>query len=140
MAKVTPEQFVEKHNRRLKGAMQDMQTGVENVTSAPGIAAAEKADKMKQNINKAIDDGTWAKRVRAVPLEEWKSKMIDKGIPRVSGGIDAAAPKVLDFAQQLLPHIDKGVTDIEKMPDLTLEDSIARSNKFIRHMAKFSKK
>jgi len=40
MAKVTPDEFVEKHARRLKGAVEDMRRGVEKVTSAPTAAAA----------------------------------------------------------------------------------------------------
>lgn len=140
MARVTPEEFQEKHARRLKGALDDMRRGVEKVTVAPGALAAKKQEKMKARLNEKIDDGTWAARVSGVPLEEWKSKMVEKGISRVSGGIDAAADKVTDFAKQLLPHIDTVVSKVQKMPDLTLEDSISRMNTFVREMAKFRKK
>jgi len=38
----------------------------------------------------------------------------------------------------LLPHIDSVRAGVEKMPDLTLEDSINRMSTFVRGMAKFS--
>jgi len=139
MARVTPEEFQEKHARRLKAALEDMRKGVEKVAVAPGELAAKKQEKMKARLVEKIDDGTWARRVKGVPLEEWKKKMIDKGIPRVSGGIDAAADKVRSFASELLPHIDKVVSEVARMPDLTLEDSIARMTKFVREMSKFRK-
>jgi len=140
MAKLTPQEFQEKHARRLKGAVEDMRQGIERVTTAPGQAAAAKQEKMKQRLVEKIDDGTWAKRVAAVSLEDWKTKMIDKGLTRVASGIDAAQDKVIDFASQLLPHIDKVQSDIQRMPDLTLEDSIQRMTAFTRGMAKFRKR
>lgn len=140
MAKVSPEEFAEKHARRLKGAIGDMKAGVEKVTSAPGAAAAKKSDKMLANLTAKVQDGTWARRVAAVPLDEWKDKMINKGLARVSGGIDAAHGKMVDFAGQLLPAVDAAKAKIGGMPDLTIEDSINRMTTFVREMAKFKKK
>jgi len=140
MAKVTPEEFAEKHNRRLKSALPDMEAGIKKVTEAPTAKAAAKQEKMKQRLIARIDDGTWAARLKKVGVDEWKEKAISKGIPRVSAGIDAARDKVTDFASQLLPHIDAGKAAIDKMPDITLEDSINRMSTFVRHMSKFKKK
>ena len=139
MAKVTPEEFADKHARRLKGAIQDMQTGIERVTTAPGQKAAAKAEKMITNLTKKVQDGTWAKRVGAVTLEDWKAKMINKGLGRVATGIDEARPKVVDFASQLLPAVDSARAKVMNMPDMTIEDSINRSATFIREMSKFKK-
>jgi len=140
MAKLTPAEFREKHARRLKAATDDMRKGVEAVTQAPGAKAAAKIDKLRTNLLKAIDSGKMAARLKAVPLEVWKKKMIDKGIGRVASGIDDAAPKVEDFAAQLLPHIDKVKGEVDRLPDVTLEDNINRMTAFVRGMAKFSKK
>jgi len=140
MAKVTPDEFAEKLIRRAKAATDDVKRGVERVATAPGMAAAAKQDKMKAKLNAAIDDGTWASRVSKVSKEDWQDKMINKGIPRISGGLDASQSKIVDFASQLLPHIDKAKDKIAKMPDLTLEDSISRMTTFTREMSKFKKK
>lgn len=137
---LTPQQFQEKHARRLKGAIDDMRTGINNVTEAPTMKAAAKQEKMKSRLVASLDSGIWASRLRKVTLEEWKSKTLDKGLNRVAGGIDAAADKVIDFAGQLLPAITGAQGKIATMPDVTLEDSINRMNTFVREMAKFRKK
>lgn len=139
MAKVTASEYQEKHARRLKEATVDMANGVSKVTTSPMAKAADKAEKMKTNLVKAIDSGKWQAGLKNVTLEQWKDKMINKGIPRIAQGIDDASEKVTAFAEKLLPYIDKGVAEVKKMPDITLEHSIARSTQFIRHMANFKK-
>ena len=137
MAKLTPKEVQEKHARRLKGAIDDMRVGIERVSVAPTLLAAAKQDKMKARLNAAIDSGKWAAGLKAVSLDQWKKQITEKGLPRVAAGIDAASAKVEKFYDQLLPHIDKTVVEIKKMPDLTLEDSINRVGTFIRGMSKF---
>jgi len=66
--------------------------------------------------------------------------MVEKGIPRIPGGIDAAADKVRDFASQLLPYIDSGLGKIRSMPDMTIEDAVNRAATWIRYMSAFKKK
>jgi len=140
MSKLTPEEAADKHAKRLKGSLEEMESGVNKVTTAPGQAAAKKQTKMLANLTKAVQDGTWARRVAGVTLEEWKSKMIDKGLNRVAGGIDAARDKQINFFSQLLPAIDAAQAKVKAMADLTLEDSISRMTTMVREMAKFKKK
>lgn len=140
MAKVTPEEFAEKWNRRLKGALEDIRRGVERVDVSPTEKAAQKKEKMKQRLIEAIDSGKWEAGLKRVTLEDWKQKMLNKGINRIPAGVDEALPDVKDFASQLLPHIEEGLRKIQGMPDLTLEDNIRRMEEFIRHMAKFRRK
>jgi len=136
--KVTPAQFVEKHARRTKAALEDMRAGVSRVTEAPGVKAAAKADKMKANLVAALDSGKWQARVASVSVEDWRTAMLEKGVGRVPAGIDAAAAKVGQFAEQLLAH-ESGLKDkIDGMPDLTLEDSVSRASEWIRGMSKFT--
>ena len=139
MAKLTAQEFQEKHARRLKGAIDDMRKGVERVTVSPTEKAAAKQDKMRANIVASIDNGKWAAGLKRVTLDDWKTKMINKGVNRVSGGIDEAAPKVVAFASELLPYIDSVQAKIKTMPDVTLEDNIGRMTEFIRGMAKFKR-
>jgi len=140
MAKLTAEEFAEKHARRLKGATEDMRKGVEKVSVAPTLKAAAKQDKMRTRILASIDSGKWAAGLKRVSLEEWKSKMIDKGVARVAEGIDAAHDKVVAFASELLPFQDTLKGTITKMPDVTLEDNINRMTTFIRGMSKFKRR
>jgi len=139
MSKYTADQVQSKWARRLKGATEDIRDGVASVTEAPGVAAAKKADKMKQNIVQAIESGKWQKRVSAVSLDEWKSKMLEKGLTRVASGVDGASGKMQQFYSELLPYQDKLKSEIAKLPDLTLEDSISRMTTWIRGMSKFKR-
>ncbi len=138
--KITPEEFAEKHARRLKASVQDIRTGVERVTESPTAKAAAKQDKMLQNITQAVQSGKWAARLKAVSLEEWKDKTINKGIGRIAAGVDGAYEKQVQFASELLPFQEQLSSKISTMPDLTLEDSVARATAWIRGMAKFTRK
>jgi len=139
MAKVTAEEYQEKHARRLKGAISDITRGVDRVTTNPCELAAAKADKMLSRLSESVQSGKWARNLKKVTLDDWKTKMKDKGVPRISGGIDGAKDKVIAFAKDLLPHVDTGVAAIKKLPDLTIDDSINRAASFIRYMADFKK-
>jgi hypothetical protein len=137
MARVTAEQYADKHARNLRSATEFIRAGVNSVTVSPMAKAAQSVEKMRQGINRALDDGTWQRGLNRVTLEDWKAQMINVGIGRIGSGIDAARPKVISFAQELLPHIDRGVATVNSMPNITLEDNINRMTTFIRHMAGF---
>lgn len=140
MARLTPEEFQEKQARRLKGATADIQRGIERTTVAPGKKAAAKVDKMRTNINKALDDGSWAAKVGAVGLDEWKQKAIQKGIGRIAAGIDASKDKTIQMAARLLAGVDSAKAKVDAMPDASIEDSIARMTTFAREMNKLKGK
>lgn len=140
MARMTAAEAREKWARRLKGAIPDIEAGVDRVTEAPGKKAAAKADKMLANLTESVRDGTWARRVGAVSLEEWKAHMKNKGVGRIAAGVDGAAAKAEDFFSQLFAYQDSVKGKLDAMPDLTLEDSINRMTTWVRDMAKFSKK
>lgn len=142
MAKImmTAEQFQEKQARRLKAAVEDIKAGVERVQDSPTAKAAAKQEKMITNLTKAVTSGKWAGRLRSVSLEDWKAKTIDKGLSRISSGIDGAKDKTIAFANQLLPFQSSLQETVSKMPDLTLEDSIARMTAWTKGMSKFQRK
>lgn len=137
MVRVTPEEFAEKWSRRLKTATEDIRKGVEKLDKNPAELAIKKKEKLKQRLIEAIDSGRWERGLQRVTLDEWKRAMINKGLNRISAGVDEAKPKVKDFGEALLSHVEAGQKAIENMPDLTLEDSINRMVTFTRHMAKF---
>lgn len=132
---ITPQQFAEKWARRLKQATEDIKAGVQSVTEAPSQKAVAKQDKMKANLVKAIEEGRWAAGLQRVTLADWKRDMTEKGIPAISRGVDQAAGKMAQFGAALIPHIEAGKAKVESMPDLTLEDNIARMEAMVRHMA-----
>ncbi len=127
MARVTPTEAAEKLIRRLQGATQDIARGVARVTEAPGIAAAAAQDLMLQRIIESIQSGRWAEAVSAVSLSDWKTAMTDKGIPRISQGIQAAQPQLVNFYSKLLPALEQISAEVNQMPKGDIEASIARS-------------
>jgi len=139
MAKLTAAQFQEKHARRLKASVEDIRTGIDRVTENPCEKAAAKKDKMLANLTRAVNDGKYERGLKRVSLEEWKRKARDIGVNRVAAGIDGAKEKVVAFAEELLPHIDRGRDKIKAMPDVTLDDNINRMTSFIRHMSEFKR-
>lgn len=139
MAKVNANEFAEKWARRLQSATPDIERGINRVTVSPTQKAAEKQEKMLQNLTRAVQSGKWAAGLQRVSLNDWKQAAITKGIPRISQGVAGAQPKVAKFAAQLLAHQEGLQKEIESMPDLTIEDSINRMVAWTRGMAKFSK-
>ena len=135
--RITPEEAQEKHARRLKAATEDIRRGIDRVTESPTAKAASKADKMLQKVSESVQSGKWAAGLRRVSLEEWKEQTRDKGVNRIAAGIDASADKVTSFFTDLFGYQDKGLAEIARMPDMTLEDSISRATAWMRYMSKF---
>ena len=140
MAKLTPEQYAEKQARNLKNSLPDIRMGIERVSSAPGQAAAAAQQRMKDNLNKAIDDGRWAEKVRGVSLEEWKTAALTKGVDRIAQGIDAAHAKQVVMAGRLLAAVDSSAAKVRSMPKGPIQDSISRMTAFVEDMHKFKGK
>lgn len=135
MARVNAQQYVERWSRKLKQAGQDITTGVNNTSEAPGAAAARSEAKMLNNTTEAITSGRWKRNVSAVTLEDWKRAMINKGIGRIAAGVDGAQQSQLAMAERLLAAVDSVAGAVRQMPNTTLEDSINRMVAFARGMA-----
>lgn len=139
MSKLSASEFAEKHARRLKASVEDIRKGIDRVTESPTEKAAAKQEKMLSNLTSAVQSGKWASGLKRVTLEDWKRKARDVGVNRISAGIDAAKGKVVAFAEELLPHIDRGQAKIASMPDTTIDDNINRMVSFVRHMGEFKR-
>ena len=140
MVKVSADEFASKWGRRLKSSVDIIEKHVNAVTESPMDKAVKKKDKFVKHLTDAINSGKWESGLKRVSLDEWKKKFVSKGIPAISRGVDASMDKMRDFGSQLLPHIEEGQKIVASMPDITLEDSIGRMERFIRHMAKFKRK
>jgi len=140
MPKLSPQEARDKWSRRMKAAGTDVVSGVNRVKEAPGAKAAAKADKMRTRLMDALDSGKWKERVASVPLEEWRKKMLDKGVGRISAGVDGAAPKMDNFFTQLFDHQERLQGQIANLPDVTIEDSLNRVTTWIRGMSTFKRR
>ena len=121
----------------LSAASDRMKNGAMGVQTAPGVLAANAADKwlakVTQSKQKFID------RVKSVSLADWQNSYINVGIPRVAQGAQAKQQKVTAFFDQFLPYLQTGLAQIDKLPNVTLEDGIARASAMIRYNSKFKR-
>lgn len=131
-----PEYVKEKWKKRLKQAVEDIRKGVEDVTESPMEKAIKKKDKFIKRLMEAIESGKWEAGLKKVSLDEWKEAMTEIGVGRISGGVERADEKMREFFDWLMKNIDEVKREVDKMPDTTLEERIARMEKFVREMAK----
>lgn len=133
--RVNAQQAADKWTQRLQASTQQIADGVNRVTVAPGQKAAAAANLWLQRVQQARDK--YANNVARVSLADWQQAMISKGIPRISQGATAGAPKMAAFMNEFLPHLAAGVAQVERMPKGTIEQSIARMEAMVRHNASF---
>jgi hypothetical protein len=127
-------QISEKWNRRMKGAVSDIQAGVDAVTENPAEKAIQKQDKMLQNLTKAVNDGRWAAGLNNVSLSDWKSKTKEKVGQRLASGVDGAMGKRQKFDAYMVNTMNQILPTIQNMPDMTFEDSVNRVRAVMEHM------
>lgn len=137
MAKVTAQEYAEKWKRRLSGAQEDIRRGVSKVTQSPGAQAAQAQDRMLSGVTDAVTSGRWARNVGAVSTEQWKQATLDKGLPRIASGAQAAESKMARVAATLLPAVDAAAAKARAMPKGTIEDSVNRAASFMRDMRNY---
>lgn len=135
MAKVTPAQAADKWVRRMQGATQDMARGVNQVTESPATLAIAQKDRLIANFIESVNSGRWEAGLNTVSLSDWKTAMLEKGVPRISQGAASAQTKQERFFAKLLPVVDQLSEEISRMPKGTVEDSVARAGAMIRGMA-----
>jgi len=107
------------------------------VTTAPGTLAAQSADKWLAKVT--ASKNKFAANSAAVTLQQWQNAYINTGLPRVSQGAQDKQGKYTAAMNQFLPYMAQGLQAIDKMPNNTLEDAIARATAMIRWNSKFTK-
>lgn len=136
--RVNADQFYQVWRDRLNNSVDRIRQGVQRLTENPLQKAAARADAWIAGLQEAYQTGRWAKNVASVSLDQWKNAMLNKGVPRIQQGTAAAEDIMKDFAAQLINHLNTILPEIERMPKVTLEDSINRVTTFIRRMSEFT--
>lgn len=137
MPKVTPEQGAEKFSRKASAASGDYAAGVDRVTQAPGAKAVQARAKWIAKVTDPATQEKWATQTGRVGLEEWRTATKEKGVGNYSRGVQLGGAKYAAAARELYAHIQAGEDAIARLPNVSLEDGIARSSAMIRHMATF---
>lgn len=139
MPKITADQWLSRHASGLSAAGTKIREGVEAVTVSPGVKAAENIAKMRARLMEAFDNGTVEGALRKVDVNYWKRTMLDKGIPAISAGAEAAKEKNRPVVEKLLAFEDALQKKVSTMKVATIEDAIAKAGAWMRGMHEFKK-
>jgi hypothetical protein len=128
---VPPDQLAASWASNLGAAQSRMQAGAQAVTTPPGQAAAAQQAVWLQNVTASAN--LWAQKVASVSTAQWQQAYIQKGLPRVSTGAQAAQQK---FSATLAKIISAEKSIVPGLPPRgNLDQNIARSGAFQRAMA-----
>ncbi len=95
----------------LQNGSQKYKSGVQGYTGpAPGQLAAAQAQTWAQNTANAVQK--FAANVGAVSLEQWKSQTLNVGVSKFAAGGQKGAPKVSNFATQIIPQLQSAVNSL----------------------------
>jgi hypothetical protein len=122
----TPAQVAAKFASNLGSATTSIQNGVQAVTQSPTAAAANAVTKWQQKMAQPSTASKFVAGLNGVSLQSWQSAMINKGLPRIASGAQAAIPKMTAFYNDFLPFVAGVQAKVKAMPSLTLTDSANR--------------
>lgn len=129
--RVTPQDGTSRWVQNLSASQARITTGVNAVTVSPGQkAAANKAAWVAAMADPNVQ-AKWATRVAAVPLETWKSLMLEVGIPRIAAGAQAKQSKYLSFAEKFYPFLTRVVAQIDSMDSTSFAARVNRATQFM---------
>lgn len=126
--------------QRASSAGEKMKAGVNSVTENPAEKAAAAAPAWLAGVQRAAAEGSFEKGLQSVTLQDWKTKMINKGIPNMATGVREAAPAMQRFLQDYLPFVAQVSDEIAAMPKGTKEDSRARMNAAFERLSSYKKR
>ena len=134
---MSPSQIADKWARNTKAATQSMKDGVMAVTESPMEKAAARSDAMVAGVQRAVNEGRWQAGLRRVTTQQWKDRMISKGIPRVAQGVTDAQPEFATFMSDFLPFVQEGQRQLEATPRGDLQTNINRMVQMIQHLSEY---
>jgi hypothetical protein len=135
--RASSDQATQKWVTNIGQATERITSGVQAVQTAPGQKAAAAHQKWLTRVQESADK--WRQRVGSVSLQDWQNAMVNVGIPRIAQGAQAKQGKMKAFMDDFLPYLQNGVSKVEAMPSVTLEDNINRAVAMIRHNSQFKR-
>jgi len=126
---LTPQQISQKWLTNFGNGTTAMTDGVNAVQTAPGQLAAQQSALWLARLQ--ASQQKWANRVAAVSLQDWKSAMINLGIPRAQQGAQQKQARYTAFITEYSNFLSSAVPAIRQMPKGSLSASIARASAMI---------
>ncbi len=134
-----PQAVAQKWANRLGASTADIQKGVQSVQVAPTTQAANRQQAYVDGVTRAANSGKWARGLNRVTLQQWQAAMVQKGLPRVGPGAQAAIPKMVSFGQQFGPYLDGLKQLLSTMPRGDINANKARAMAAIDYLSKFQR-
>lgn len=132
---VTPDQAAAAWVQGLSAKTAKIQAGAQAVTVAPGQAAARNAQAYLAGVQQSFDK--WKRNTAAVSLQDWQTAFVQKGVPRIAPGAQAAQAKMTAFMGQLLPYVASGRGQLPARG--TFEQNVQRATQWMQYMHRFQK-
>ena len=114
------------------------QRGVQNVTVAPNELAAKALPRWVAAVSSKKVQDKYVARNRAVTLQQWQQNTIEFGVPNLARGAAKGTPKYAAFAEKFYPFLSANLQKISSMPNITLQDRIARATTMMIENSKFT--
>lgn len=130
-----PTKIADKWKRNAQSATESMKEGAAAVKEAPGLKAARKKEKYRQNTAASVDK--WATNTAAVPLAEWQDDYVTLGIPRYGQGVERGYNAAQAFHEQHQPFVEAVKAKLDSMDDSTPEGRKAKMNANFDEQRKF---
>lgn len=132
-----PATVATKWANNLGASVTSIRNGVQALTTSPTQLAAAAVTLWQQRVADPATAQRFTRSLNRVSLADWQTAMINKGIPRISTGAQAAIPKFTTFLQAFLPFELNIAHTVRQMPKATLDDRINRAVAQIRGNATF---
>lgn len=136
---LTADQIAQKWRERSAASGRAITIAVQQMAEEenPCRKAAAKQTEWMEGVRRAGEANKFRDSLNQVSMAEWRQAMIDKGVPNYQNGLARGQQKLLAVLPALLAHIQSGKRQLASTPRGTLEQNLARSANFIRHMATF---
>lgn len=138
MPNKTPLESAEKWATNLGNSTTYITQGVNRVVVAPSQLAVAQQAKLEANWLESVRSGRWARNLEKVTLADWKSAMTTVGVARIRDGAMKAKPKLQRYYERAFPLMQSLEDQINGMPSMTFEDSVARAVAWMRGMREIS--
>lgn len=126
MAAKSGAEIFEQYRARMSQSMARIQKGAETTEKSQVGNAIKQKELMKQRIMEAIDNGSWETGLRNAGDQKWLRNLVQKGIPKITAGIDANKPEIIAKMEKVGQVGEMVSKEVDAMPKGGVEESIAR--------------
>ncbi len=136
--RVTPQQGAQTWQSQFSASGAKYTAGIQSVTTSPNAKAAAAVMTWQARLADPKTQAKYVAKNNAVSLTDWKNNAVNIGASRLSSGATKGAPKMQTFATQFYPFLDGVLSKVQSMPNVTLEQRIARATTLMTENAKFT--